>query len=267
MGNALVGPCRNFSLEQCELCPVGHTTLRPAAVSGQANFPAPAGGLQNGQRPPGALQPGGLSPSQANAEAPTLSATEADALEQAIMISRLEAQQAQEALRVARAAEAQERRSLIESQEAEYNESLIIDAQREAEKKRQQQEEEDARRKEEEDLAQAKQAEEDRQKAVLALIDDARARLPAEPAADAAGRMRISVSIPDGRRLTRSFLAADTVAQIHDYAIVEGGETLASQQFRLFSRPPRVVYDDMTVTLEAAKLQGMSIFVEIIEDE
>lgn len=279
MGN-LLAECRRCSIEQCEICPAhvrapaasgagvarGTGALnRDAAVGSAAGFGPQqvgndGGGLGPG-RPASGIQPANMSEDAALAEAIRRSALEAgDTVSD-------DDRDAREARRANEAANARERRSVIEAQDAEYHESLQMDERKEKEKKDKLQKEEEDRRREAQAQAEADQAELKRQENASSQITQARERLPLEPPAETAGRLNILVRVPDGRRLKRAFLATDTVGQIYDFVIVEAGEALATQKFRLVSVQPREIYEDHSATLEASKLQGILLLVEIIEDD
>lgn len=173
----------------------------------------------------------------------------------------------QAARRAKEAEEARERQRLIEEQHAEYQESLLIDRQREEERRRKQTEDEELQRKEEEEAAQAEEAEKQRQASIKARIDEARERLQPEPDAAEAGRVLVQLVVPDGRRLRRGFRPADQVSQLYDFADADGGEDVASHDYRLVSRMPRQVFEDREATLEASQLKGQcALLVEVLDD-
>lgn len=182
--------------------------------------------------------------------------------------------------------ESKQRARLREEQSREYEESLRVDRQREI-KRQQVQEEEEQKRKDEAE-AQAKMQQEEEQKrqeeeqanaraeeeekarnaSVAALVEGAQGRLKDEPSKDEAGRIAVLIRTPEGKALKRAFRGSDSVSLLYDFAIAEGGQTLASQDFRLVSNMPRCVYEDRETTLQAAGLQGQSaLLVEIIEPD
>lgn len=182
--------------------------------------------------------------------------------------------------------EARQRAQLREEQSSEYEESLRVDRERQLEKQKKQLEEEQQKKEEDEakaliqqeqeqklkEEAEAKANEEAAERNELArvaqLIEEARGRLSDEPSKEEAGRVAVLIRTPEGRALKRAFRSSDPVSQLYDYAISEGGETLASQDFRLITNMPRSVYEDRVASLEVAGLQGQcALLVEIIEPE
>lgn len=182
-------------------------------------------------------------------------------------------------LQCIRASEIEEARELRDEQTREYEESLRIDREkqkklREDEQKRQEeertrQEAEDFKFKQEADAkAKEKDAVEELRARITTLMEEARMRLSEEPAAEEPDRVIVRIRTPEGKALKRAFRATDEVNQVYDYTVVEGGEVLASQAFRLISTMPRCVYEERAKTLQAAGLQGQcALLVEIIESD
>jgi len=162
--------------------------------------------------------------------------------------------------------EARARARLRDEQAQEYEESLRIDQQREAEKACRQKEEEEKRRVEQEEAAKAEEEERMKREKIATLMEEARQRLNPEPADGESGRLQVLVRLPDGRRLKRAFLSTDCVSQIYDYVNVEGG-ALGGQEYRLVSAIPRVLYEDQSLTLASVGLQGQcALLVEVIDE-
>lgn len=178
-----------------------------------------------------------------------------------------------------RASEQEDRRDLRESQTREYEESLAIDRQRQEERRqREQQEEQRVReaeeaeerrcREEKEAVMRAKEAEDAFKARISNIIEEARGRLLEEPTTDEPGRVVVRVRTPEGKALKRAFRSADLISQVYDFTLSEGGEDLASQEFRLIATMPRAVYENRNETLDAAGLQGQcALLVEIIEPD
>mmetsp|Transcript_31895 Transcript_31895/g.74616 ORF Transcript_31895/g.74616 Transcript_31895/m.74616 type:complete len:300 (-) Transcript_31895:21-920(-) len=178
--------------------------------------------------------------------------TERDLVAQAIKASKLE--------------ESRERERLREEQAREYQESLLIDQQREAERQRRLQEEEEEKQRKAREAEEAEKAEADRQSQIATLIAESKARLQPEPPADEKGKVQVQVRVPDGRRLRRNFRGSDPVSQLYDFANAEGGEAVASQDYMLVSAMPRKVYEDRTATLEDVGLQGQCALLIEVQD-
>merc|ERR1712232_167085 len=159
------------------------------------------------------------------------------------------------------------KRRLREEQAAEYEESLRVDREREAEKARKLREEEDVRLAAEEKAQEEARAEDARKAAILAKIEDARNLLEPEPTDEAAGpTVKIALMLPDGRRLKRAFPRSATVAQIYYFVDVEGGASIAGEEYRVVSRMPKKVYEDRDSTFEAEGLQGQcTLLIELID--
>jgi len=175
--------------------------------------------------------------------------------------------------------ENRERARLRQEQEAEYEESLRIDREREAEKALRRKEEEEQRRREaaeeearkreaERKRAEAEEAERVTKEKIATLVEEARERLLPEPEASEPDRVQVLVRTPDGKRLKRAFRAVNPVGQLYYYTNLEAGEALRAQDYRLVSSMPRVVYEDREATLEAAGLKGQcALLVEVIDDD
>lgn len=173
--------------------------------------------------------------------------------------------------------ENRQRARLRDEQAAEYAESLQVDRQREAERALRLKEEEEARRREAEEeerrkheaeklQLEAEEADRVKQQKVAKLMEEARSELRPEPPEGMPGRVQVLVRAPDGRRLKRAFLASDTISQIYHYTNVEATKVLDGRDFCLVSAMPRCVYEDRSVTLEAAGLQGQcALLIEIID--
>lgn len=171
-------------------------------------------------------------------------------------------------------------RSMLRDEQArEYEESLRIDRQRKEEKLQKQQEEEQKqkeaeeaevqKRKEEEKAKDKEKEEEDAKRArIISSVEDARSRLSDEPSAEDPGRVVVRIRTPEGKALKRAFRGTDAISQVYDYAVAEGGETLASQQFRLITNMPRSVYENRKATLQDSGLRGQcALLVEIMESD
>ncbi|CAE7265118.1 PUX10, partial [Symbiodinium pilosum] len=144
---------------------------------------------------------------------------------------------------------AEQRARLREEQEAEYQESLRIDRERAEQEALRLKEEEERRRQEAEELeSKAKQAEAEekaRQDDIARKLEEAKSMITAEPPPDEPGRLQFQIRTPDGRRLKRAFRPEDTIGQVYAYACVEGGEVLATREFRLVETMPRRTYEDV----------------------
>uniref|UniRef100_A0A7S4UF83 UBX domain-containing protein n=1 Tax=Alexandrium monilatum TaxID=311494 RepID=A0A7S4UF83_9DINO len=308
MGNILAD-CR-----RCEVCDaarlgIDQCELRTDALSGHQSSNQQGGSGATHRRAAG----GNAGQAGARHEYQPADMTEADMIEQALRLSRLTAERSrqgtaprgsegtgtaapagrpgpltadEEAELVAAAVrktqmeeENRERRRLIAEQEAEYEESLRIDREREAEKALRQKEEEERRQREaaEEEAkkreaekleAEAEEAERVRKARVEAALEEARKHLTPEPEAGVPGRIQVLVRTPQGARLQRAFLGSDSVGLIYHYVNAEGGEALAGADYRLVSSMPRAVYEDREATLEAAGLKGQcALLVEVIEED
>jgi len=171
--------------------------------------------------------------------------------------------------------DSRERAQLREEQESEYQESLRIDQQKKEEKQQKEHEAEQKLRQEEQQKqaeddakAAADQEEKDRRARGMALVEEARARLSEEPSKGELGCITLLVRTPEGKALKRGFRSADAVSHIYDYVVVEGGETLSLQEFRLIATMPRRVFEDRAASLEAAGLQDQcALFVEVIKSD
>jgi len=182
--------------------------------------------------------------------------------------------------------ESKQRARLRDEQSREYEESLRVDRQREIKRQQIQEEEEQKRKAEdeakaklqqeeerkhqEEEEANAKAEEEEKARNAIAdaLVEGAQGRLKDEPPKDEAGRIAVLIRTPEGKALKRAFRDSEPVSLLYDFAIAEGGQTLACQEFRLISNMPRCVYEDREATLQGAGLQGQSaLLVEIIEPD
>lgn len=309
MGNILAD-CRRCDVCDAARLGIDQCELRTDVLSGRqsANQQGGSGGATQ-RRAAG----GNAGQAGARHEYQPADMTEADMIEQALRLSRLTADQprrgaaaggsegsnaaapagrqgplsADEEAELMAAAvrksrieeESRERRRLIAEQEAEYEESLRIDREREAEKQLRQKEEEERRQREaaEEEAkkreaeklqAEAEEAERVRKAKVEAAVEEAHKHLTSEPEAGAPGRVQVLVRTPQGARLKRAFLGSDTVGLIYHYVNAEGGDALAGADYRLVSSMPRAVYEDREATLEAAGLKGQcALLVELIEDD
>jgi hypothetical protein len=166
------------------------------------------------------------------------------------------------------AEESRQRQRLRDEQATEYEESLRADQLKEAEKLARQREEEEAAQVEARKAAEEAAAEEARKAKAAALVEEARQQLSVEPADDDTTRVQVALRLPDGRRLKRAFLPDDEIAQIYHYALVEGGEVLARQDFRIIATMPRRIYEDRSAKLAAEELKGQcALLIEIMEPD
>jgi len=159
------------------------------------------------------------------------------------------------------AEEARERNRLRAEQAREYEESLLVDQQREAERISKQMQEEENRQllaKAAEEKARVAEAEKER---VADEISQAQARLVPPPPEGTPGRVELLLRVPDGRRLRRAFLTSDTISQVYDYVVAECGKALVERQYRLVTVHPRCVYEDRESTLEGAGLHGQCLLL------
>jgi hypothetical protein len=290
MGNLLAECRRCSSIDQCELC----TEVLTSQFVRRSASPGPSG--RQGGRSGAAGEAGRRGGGPAGwPDGPDWAGHDGDLLgdEDQQLMAAIAASYAgagggalteeelmvQAVVRSKNEAEAQERERLRLEQATEYEESLRIDQQRELERmlKKKEEEEESRKAAEEEEAkrqeslfkrAEALAAEKALQAMVAAIVEEAQSRLSPEPAKDEPNCTVVQVRIPDGRRLRRSFRAADAVQQLYDFALSEGGEALGAQAFRLVSAMPRTIYEDRSITLAEANLQGQcALLVEIIEDD
>eukprot|EP00747_Dinoflagellata_sp_TGD_P207885 gnl/TRDRNA2_/TRDRNA2_81412_c0_seq2.p1 gnl/TRDRNA2_/TRDRNA2_81412_c0~~gnl/TRDRNA2_/TRDRNA2_81412_c0_seq2.p1 ORF type:complete len:361 (-),score=93.37 gnl/TRDRNA2_/TRDRNA2_81412_c0_seq2:40-1122(-) len=155
--------------------------------------------------------------------------------------------------------ETRQRNKLREQQEMELEESMLMDQIRESEERKRRVEE--AQLLEQEASKQA--ADQERR---MQDFEAKKARIPAEPVAGEAGRVDVQIRLPDGRRMRRAFRSGDTVGTVYDYVDVEGGEAVNTQgAYRLVSTMPRRAYEDRSLSLQDAGLQGQcALLVEAI---
>eukprot|EP00929_Paragymnodinium_shiwhaense_P009407 TRINITY_DN113579_c0_g1_i1.p1 TRINITY_DN113579_c0_g1~~TRINITY_DN113579_c0_g1_i1.p1 ORF type:complete len:292 (+),score=76.89 TRINITY_DN113579_c0_g1_i1:129-1004(+) len=291
MGNVLAD-CQRVSIDQCQLChEVAQERLGPLLGSDDAE-----GASRNSAANRRGASSGPATRNRGQNDMTRM--TEDEMVARAIHLSRLEhearvrreqadsatnddpsspARLSEEDRRAKAEEDARERRQLLQEQADEYAESLRIDQEREAEKQKKQKEEEAARlveeeqrKLEEEKANEAAAAEAARQKQASDLVEQAKAQLSPEPPGDTdrGSLLQVALRLPDGRRLKRTFLISDAVGQIYNYALAEGGVSLALEKFHLVATMPRAVYEDREAILEAVGLKGQcALLIEVLDEE
>jgi len=125
--------------------------------------------------------------------------------------------------------------SLRVAQEVEFQQALQED-----------QEKERIREEEEERLALQKALELSEEEERLRVLRSKEAGLPAEPAADEPGAVRLALRFPDGSRKNRCFRGTDTLQTVMDFMHVNGADP---DKHTIALSFPRRVLDDPSQTL------------------
>lgn len=166
--------------------------------------------------------------------------------------------------RALRESQQAEDRHIMQEQDREFEESLAMDQVRE-QQEREARQEQDRQEQEARELAAAKEQQRmDTEAAIAKGLEEARARLPAEPAAGEAGRVLLLFRLPSGQRRQRAFLASNLVGSLYDFVETEE-EDMARNTYRLVSQAPRRVYEDREQTLEAAGVQNQSVILAEVD--
>ncbi|KAL7555031.1 hypothetical protein ACHAWF_018612 [Thalassiosira exigua] len=158
----------------------------------------------------------------------------------------------------ARRLQREEDQLLREEQNREYQEALLADQRREAE--RHEAEERERREREE-----AEEAERLREAVEASKLDDARATLEkagGEPPAGSPGTARLRLTLPNGKRVDRRFRGTDEVGTIRAFLVVHFHEQgIEMKNFGLSTNYPRRTFEagEDGLTLEEAGLAPQAV--------
>jgi len=192
----------------------------------------------------------------------------------ALLAACLEEMEMHRAEIVARREQQVEDRHLREQQDREYQEALEMDRKREEEQQVQEREQAEAQRVAEEERRQMQEAL-DRQEAQKRELEERRRRQAATlEVADAEAKSRISLRLPAGQRVQRTFRSTATLADVYAWAdsvaylSENAGKGLEiPAKFTLKTSFPSRDLTEMERTIEELQLSGSNILLAAIEDD
>lgn len=138
---------------------------------------------------------------------------------------------------------------LREEQDREFQQTLLADQRREAERQR----EEHARETAVLNAQRAKQSK----------LDAARALLKPEPSTNGAEKTaRLRLTLPTGKKIDRRFLAEDKIEHVRAFLTINFEENdVGIENFSLSSSYPKKVFEDGSISLEEAGLCPMAVLM------